>query len=79
MAKKTSRSSANETLGRVELDLDDLGVARAAGADLLVGRVGHLAAHVAGLDRLDASEFVVDRFETPEAAAGERRNFERGP
>jgi len=41
-----------------------------ARADLLVGRIGGRAPHVAGFDRHDAFRLVIHRFETPEAATG---------
>src|SRR5690606_37186442 len=53
----------------VEGHLHHLGVAGLAGAHLLVGGVGYVAAGVARLDALHALELVVDRLEATEAAA----------
>src|SRR5438093_11042919 len=43
-----------------------------AGADLLIGRVWRLSAHVAGFDGLHAFHPVVHGFEAPEASARQR-------
>ncbi len=61
--------------GGIEGELDDLGVARGAGADGLVGGMGIVAAGVAGDDVRDASELIEDAFEAPEAAASEGGGF----
>src|SRR5690606_32548854 len=53
-------------LVRVELDLHDLRVAGRAGADLLVRRVGHVAAGVAGLHAQHATQIEENGFEAPE-------------
>ena len=57
--------------GRVEGDADHLGMAGAAGADLLVGRVRGAAAGIARQHVGDAVEVAVDRLQAPEAAAAE--------
>src|SRR5437870_3648848 len=62
----------------IERDLHRLGVARAARADRLVGRIRGLPADVAGLDRLDAFHPVIDRLQTPEAPSGQRGYFFAG-
>src|SRR5262249_9777645 len=59
--------------GRVEGDLHDLGMARGAGADLLVSGVGRVAAGVAGHDALDAAQVLEDGLQAPEATAAQRR------
>ena len=56
-------------------DLDDLGVAGAAGADLFVGRVVDVAAAVAGDDGLHAAEALEHGFGAPEAAGAEGGGF----
>src|SRR5690606_23057113 len=56
-------------------DLDDLGVAGAAGADLAVGGVLDAAAGVAGRDLPDAAERLHHGLDAPEAAAAEGRGF----
>jgi len=59
----------------IKRDLNSLGVPGVAIADLAVARVDHTAAGVAGFDMLDALELIVDRFQAPEAAAGQRSDF----
>ena len=61
---------------RVIPHLDDLSVARPLAAHLLIGRVGHVAAGVAGDDARHAGHVAVDGVETPETAAAQRRDFE---
>ena len=56
-------------------DLDDFGVAGAAGADLFVSGLVDGAAAVAGDDGLHAAEALVDGFAAPEAAFAERGGF----
>ena len=58
---------------RVERDLDDLGVAGPAGADLLVGRVRRVAAGVADGRGHDAGELPEVLLVAPEAAEAEDR------
>src|SRR5205085_4443923 len=60
-----------------EGDLHDLGVAGCSVADLPVGRVRDVPARIARHDALDAAQLLVDRFQTPEATAGERRQLPR--
>src|SRR5438105_15561208 len=59
----------------VERDLHDLGMTGAAGAHVLVRRVGHVAPRVAGPYLLDALQLLKRGFEAPEAPAGEGRDF----
>src|ERR1041384_3173559 len=61
--------------GRVEDDLNHLGIAGSACADVLVCRVGSLASHVAGFDGDHAIHLVINGLQTPEAAAAESRSF----
>src|SRR5439155_11013533 len=61
--------------GGVEGDLDDLGVARGAGADFLVRRVRDAPAGVARLHLLDALQILEGRLEAPEAPAGQSSDF----
>ena len=58
-------------LGRIERDLDDLGVAGALGADLLVGREVGLTAGVAADGGLDAGDLGVLVFDAPETTGAE--------
>ena len=60
---------------RIERDLHDLGVACGPGADVLVRRVGHPTTGISRLDVLDTLQVLESRFEAPEAAAGEGRDF----
>ena len=60
---------------RVKLDLDDLGVAGVAAANLMVGRIFGVPAGVAAGDGEDAGQPLKDRFRTPEAAATHRGKF----
>ena len=62
----------------IERDAHRLGVAGAARADRLIGRIRVLPADVAGLDRLDALHPVIDRLQAPEAPAGQRGYFFAG-
>lgn len=55
----------------VEDEAADLDVAGVAVANLLVGRVDHVATLVATGDAQDAGELLEDRFRTPEAARAE--------
>lgn len=64
--------------GGVKDDADGFGVAGHAGADVLVGGVGEVAANVAGFDGNDAFEVEEDGFETPETASGEGGGFGGG-
>src|SRR5438067_860430 len=61
--------------GGVEGDLHDLGVARGAGADVLVRRVRHAPPGVARLNLLDTLQVLEGGFQTPEAPAGEGCHF----
>ena len=69
--------TVGEDLG-VEGDLDDLGVSCAAPADLLVRRVGHRAARVAGHHAEDAPQLGEDGLRAPEAPAAYRGDRGRG-
>ena len=60
---------------QIEGYLHHFHVARAAGAHRVIIRIVHVPAHVAGLHRSHAFHVVVHRFQTPEAAPSERRNF----
>ena len=62
----------------VEDDLDHLGVAGAAGADLLVGRRLGVAAHVADGGFGDAGHLPEAAVRAPEAAGGEVSSFNHG-
>jgi hypothetical protein len=62
---------------RVERDLHDLCVPRRAVADRAIGRVLDVPARVARHDALDAAQLLVDRLQTPETTAGERRQLPR--
>src|SRR5690606_20103406 len=55
--------------------LDDLGMAGQAGADILVGGVLGVAAHVAGPDREHALGDTEDGLGTPEASAADGRGL----
>jgi|GEM_PF-1375153 len=57
--------------GRIKGDLDGLGVAGEPGAHLLIGRIGAITAGIARNDAADAFDALVNRFQTPEAAASE--------
>ena len=50
-------------------------MAGAAGADLLVARVGDMAAGIAGHHPADAAQILEDRFQAPEAAAAQGRSL----
>ena len=63
-------------LGRVVRHLHHLGVAGAAGADLLVRRALLGAARVAGDHALHAAHLLVHGLQAPEAAAAQRRGLE---
>src|SRR5205085_1697761 len=56
----------------VEGHPDRLGMAGVAAADLLVGRVGDMAADIAALDLADADNVLEHRLGAPEAPAGQR-------
>src|SRR3981189_831038 len=60
---------------RVEGELDHLGVAGLARADLLVAGVCRLSPRVAGLDRFHALEVVEYGFQAPETASGKSGDF----
>ncbi|VXC37777.1 hypothetical protein BURKHO8Y_210416 [Burkholderia sp. 8Y] len=60
----------------IEHDLDDFGVPGVAVAHLLVGRIHHLAARIAGFDGLHALDRQKHGFSTPETTAAERRGLE---
>src|SRR5579884_616605 len=59
----------------VKRDLYRLGMAGAARAYRLVGGIRHTSPDVAGLDRRDAFQLVVHRFQTPKTSAGQRGDF----
>src|SRR5829696_3134690 len=61
-----------------ERSLHDLAVPRRLRTNLPVGRVGNVAPRVPGLDLLHAPQLLVDRLQTPEAAAAERRDLRAG-
>ncbi len=61
-------------LGRIIGDLDRLGVARAPGGDLLVGRIDGGAAGIAGGGVDHPVQLVKGRLHAPKAAAGEDRD-----
>ena len=63
---------------RVEDDLDDLGMSRIAAADLLVGRILHLATHEPGGGGIHAIELPVGRLDAPVAPGSERGDFRPG-
>ena len=65
-------------LGRVEDDLHDLGMARAGTADLVVRRVGRVAALVTDRRRKDAVGLPELALRTPEATQGEVRRLQAG-
>src|SRR5258705_12019999 len=60
---------------RVKGELDHLGVAGLARADLLVAGVCRLSPHVAGLDRFHALEVVEYGLQAPETASGQSGDF----
>src|SRR5215467_1167776 len=60
---------------RVERDPDHLGMPGFPRADLRIGRVRGLPAHVSGLDRFHAPQIVEYRLQAPEASASKRRDF----
>src|SRR5207245_10922323 len=59
--------------GGIVLDLHDLGVPGAPGADVLVGGVPETAAGVADGRRYDALDLLKSGLDPPEAAGSERR------
>ena len=61
--------------GRVERDLDHLGVAGPAGAHLLVGGIRRAPPAYPDTTRSTLPELLEDGFETPEAAAPEGGDF----
>ena len=75
VCQKTFSRSSNLISLRVVGDLDDLGVAGAAGADLFVGGFVDGAVAVAGDDGLHAFESLEDGFAAPEAAFAEGGGF----
>ena len=63
----------------IEGDLHNLGMAGALAADLLIGRIGHMAAGIAGLHGSDADHFPKHGFQTPKAAAAKCSLFHINP
>ena len=61
---------------RVPIEIRYDGVARPIAAHLLTGRLGNVAAGIAGYDPRHAGHVAVDGVETPETAAAQRRDFE---
>ena len=51
-------------------------MAGALAADLLVGRVGHMAAGIAGMHLRDAVQVAEDRLQAPETAAAQGRDLQ---
>jgi hypothetical protein len=60
-----------------ETHANDLGMAGVAIADLLIGRLGHMAVGVARFDRRDAIDPLVHGFQAPEATATEGDGVDR--
>jgi hypothetical protein len=61
---------------RIEGDLDDFGVPTPASANLFVGRVLDMPAHVSRFNFGDASHIEIHGFEAPETASSECGLFE---
>src|SRR5690606_16075722 len=60
---------------RIERYLHRLGMSGITGAYRPVSRIGDVTARIAGNHVLDALQLVVDRFQTPETTARQRRYF----
>jgi hypothetical protein len=67
--KEDFEQLAESYLRRFEGNLDDFGMARRTGANLIIRRIRHLAAGVSGNDAFDATELLEDGFDAPEASA----------
>jgi hypothetical protein len=57
----------------IEGDANNFNVSRVATADLLVGRIGDVSAHVAGFNVTNARETLKDGLNTPETSAAKDR------
>ena len=64
--------------GRVECDLNRLGMAGSAGPDLLVAGISCGAARITGLYAIDSVHLKENRFKAPETAAGKSRGLVNG-
>jgi hypothetical protein len=73
--EKDAKQLSVRNLRWVEHHANDFSVTGAARADLLVRRRRDVAAGVAGHSALDAFNMLVDRLNSPEAAAGEYRDL----
>jgi hypothetical protein len=60
---------------RIEFNFDRFGMARAAGADLFIARVGRLAAGIADRGGVHAFDLPKGRLDSPKATGGERGFF----
>jgi hypothetical protein len=73
--KKTPSSSSYGRTAGSNVHAHDFGVPGAAAANVVVGGLGRLSAHVARFDRFDALQLVEYRLEAPEATSGEGRDL----